>query len=254
MSLTTFSAFFYGWNITDDNKFVDFSEGGPETFGEVQIGSYTAQDFCNAVSSAMNEASSNNYVVIFDRETRLVTISGDSNFELLPTTGSRSQTSAYSLLGFTTDRSGSNSYVSDVESGLIYEPQYHLQRHVTFENFVDTVESSVNTSASGVVEVVSFGEVRFMECNITYATNIVGQGVIKNNPTGVEDLRAFMNYLIKKRPVEFIPDIDDPIFYYDCILDKSRVSSNGTGFQLYELYGRGLANYFETGSLTFREV
>jgi hypothetical protein len=93
-----------------------------------------------------------------------------------------------------------------------------------------------------------------MECNITYVTNIVGQGVIKNNPSGVSDLRAFMNYAIQKKPMEFIPDLLTPGVYVPCILEKTQKNSKGVGFQLYELYSKGLANYFETGTLTFRKV
>lgn len=255
MSLKTFSAFIYGHNITSSNQFVDFSENGVTEIGaEIEIGSYTLTDFVNAVSVAMNEFGGQEYTLTLNRTTRKITISASSNFQLWVTTGSHSAISAFSLLGFTSNKSGSNSYTSDVASGILFEPQYKLQKYVSFDDNVESIESSVNTSASGVVEVVSFGEANFMECNISYATDIVGQGAIKNNPNGVSDLRNFMSYLIRKYPVEFLPDIDNPSVFYPCILEKTRASSKGTSFILYELYGRGLANYFESGDLTFRKV
>lgn len=254
MSLKTFSAFFYGHNVNKENLWLDFSEVGPEIAAQIQIGSYTLTQFVSKVSDAMNEVGDNTYSLSLDRNTRKITISADNNFDLLVTTGSHSAIGIWPILGFTSNKTGSNTYEADVASGFAYEPQFKLQRFVGFDDFVETVDSSVNTSASGIVEVVSFGQNNFMECNIMYATDITGQGAIKNNPTGVADLRAFMNYLIRKRPIEFIPDIDDPAVFVSCILDKTRASSTGVSFQLYEMYARGLANYFETQTLTFRKV
>lgn len=255
MSLKTYSGFIYGHDIIDTNSWIDFSENGiTELSAEVRIGSYTLDDFVDAFLNAMNGTGALEYSATIDRATRKVTISSTANFDLYVTTGSHSGISAFSLLGFTSDKTGSNSYEGDIASGLFYEPQFKLQRFVTFEDNVEFAQTSVNTSASGLVEVVSFGENQFMECNIIYATDITGQGAIKDNPNGVADLRAFMNYLIRKKPIQFIPDLDTPTNYYDCLLEKTTSSSNGTGFQLYELYGRGLANYYETQTLTFRRL
>lgn len=255
MSLKTLSSFFYGHKIDSSNPWIDFSENGvTELSGETKIGSYTLTDFLDAVSVAMNEAGSQEYFINVDRVTRKTTISAALPFQLKVTTGGHAVISVFPLLGFTTDRTGSNSYESDVGSGLVYYPQFNLQSYVAFRDFIEAADASVNTSASGVVEVVSFGENRFMECNIRYATDIIGQGVIENNPTGVSDLRAFLYYATKKNPIEFMEDRDDPIFFSACILDKTPSSANGTGFMLNELYSRGLANYFESGKLTFREV
>lgn len=254
MSLTTFSAFTYGHDIDDNSNYIDFSEDGiTELSAVIETGSYTLETFVNACLVALNDAGSLTYTATIDRSTRKITLTGSANFDLL-VTGTHSAISAFTLMGFTSDKTGSNSYTSDIASGFYYEPQYKLQRFVDFVDKVESVQSSVNTSASGIVEVVSYGTNQFMECNITYATNITGQGAIKNNPTGVSDLRAFMNYAIKKKPMEFIPDVDTPSVYTSCILEKTPANTNGTSFTLNELYGRGLANYFETGTLTFREI
>jgi hypothetical protein len=255
MSLKTYSAFVYGHNITSANEFIDFIEvGTTELSAQITIGSYSLGDFINAVSVAMNEAGARTYTITLNRTTRKITIASTANFQLKVTTGSHGSTNAFALLGFTSNKSGASSYVADVPSGTLYEPQFKLQKFVDFKDNVSTIESSVNTSASGIVEVVSFGEAQFMECNIMYATDILGQGAIKNNANGVANLRNFMNYLIKKYPVEFIPDIEDGSVFHSCILERSPQSGKGTAFMLNELYSRGLANYYETGTLTFREV
>jgi len=254
LSLKSFSIFNYGQNITKSNQFVNFSEAGPEITAIIKIGSYSLGQFIEKLSDAMNEAGGQVYSVVINRVTRKITISAPLNFSLLVTTGSHFAISTWSLIGFTSDKAGSNSYEADVQAGFVYEPQFKLQRYLDFDDFVETVDSSVNTSASGIVEVVSFGQNNFMECNIMYATDIIGQGAIKNNLSGVSNLRNFMNYLIRKRPVEFIPDIANPSVFIPCILEKTRASSTGVSFQLYEMYSRGLANYYETQTLTFRKV
>lgn len=252
MSLTTFSAFIYGHDITDDNQWIDFTEDGmTELSAQIDINSYTLTDFANAVVSAMNEVGGQEYSIALDRTTRKITISAASSFTLL-TDGTHSEISAFSLMGFTANQTGTD-LEGDTASGSYYEPQFKLQQYVDFQDIVEASDSSVNESASGLVEVVSFGQNNYMECNITYITNIIGQGVIKNNANGVSDLRKFMLYAIQKKPLEFIPDIDG-VSFNSCLLESTQANRNGTGFQLYELYGRGLANYYETKKIRFREL
>jgi hypothetical protein len=157
-------------------------------------------------------------------------------------------------MGFTSDRSGSNSYEGDEASGDQYNPQFILQRYVDFEDNVKTAQASVNESASGVVEVVSYGQNKFMECNITLATDIVPQGAIIENANGVSDLRNFMNYAITKAPMEFVRDVDDENNFNSILLESTREDNKGTAFRLKELYARKLVGYFETGNLVFREL
>jgi len=256
MSLKTYSVFYYGHDITDENQFINFSEDGGLTqiSAPIDIGSYTITTFVAKVLNAMNEYGGQEYSATLDRATRKITITAPSNFDLLVTTGTQSEISAFALMGFTSDKSGSNAFESDVGSGFAYYPQYWLQSFVDFIDHIKSASSKVNTSASGVVEVVSYGQNEFMECNIKYITDITGQGVIKNNATGVADLRAFMNYAITKKPLEIMFDVDSPNVYESCILEKTNVSGSGTGFKLFEMYAQGLANYYETKNLMFRKI
>jgi hypothetical protein len=93
-----------------------------------------------------------------------------------------------------------------------------------------------------------------MECNITLATDIIPQGAIKENATGVSDLRQFLNYAINKNPIEFVADLENPNVFESTLLEKTQIDSKGTGFKLYELYARKLVGYFETKTLTFRKL
>jgi hypothetical protein len=258
MSITTYSAFNYGHTVTEDNQYINFSEDGglTELGAQIDIGSYSLGDFINKVSEAINHiAQVQEYTVALDRSTRKITISAASNFDLLISSGTQTSISAYSLMGFTgADLTASNSYEGDSASGSQYAPQFLLQRYVDFADYLKTNNVSVNESASGVVEVVGYGRIEYMQCNITLATDIVPQGAINENPTGVADLRAFMTYITTKAPIEIIKDINDTNTYRKALLESTTESKDGTDFRLKELYARKLVGYFETGRLEFRAL
>ena len=257
MSITTRSAFTYGHTITVDNQSMPFSENGvDELVATFRIGAYTLGDFATEMARAMNEAGTLNYVTTLDRSTYKITISGDAVFWLYVTSSTLSSVSPYSLLGFTTERSGTaSSYEGDLMSGSIFKPQFLLQSFVAFEDNQEANEVTVNETASGRIQVVKYGDINFMECNITAQTNIrqAKGSAVEDNPTGEDDLRAFMKYIVTKAPIEFIPDRDATAFT-DCLLEKTQRSSKGTGYKLKELYTKGYANWWESGLITFREI
>jgi hypothetical protein len=254
MSITTYSGFTYGHEISSSNEFINFDDGAGEVSEQIEIGSYTLNDFLDKVLEAFNSGGTQEYSGTIDRSTRKITVSAASNFSLLVTSGTQASISAYGIIGFTQDKTGSNTYEADIASGFFYEPQFLLQNYVAFEDNVKTAQSSVNQSASGVVEIVSFGKNEFMECNITLATDIIPQGVIKENINGVSDLRQFLNYAINKNPIEFVADLESPNIFESALLEKTNGDSKGTGFKLNELYSRKLAGYFETKTITFRKL
>ena len=257
MALLTYPAFNYGHTVTSDNQFLNFSEGGPELTATIPVGSYSLASFVDAISTAINAEGGQLYTVSVDRSNEnKITISAPGNFELLPITGAQNNVSIFPLLGFTADTSGSNTYEGDVRSGSQYIPQFLLQDYVDFEDEQRKATASVNESASGIVQVASYGDLKIMSCNITLATNITPQVAITENATGVEDLRDFMEYAINKRNLEFVPDIinNPSTGIVECILEKTPESKDGVGFKLKELYSRNLTGYFETGNIQFRKI
>lgn len=258
MTVKTYSAWSYGHSITTDNNQLPFSENGvDELVGTLNSGGYTIASLATEMARAMNAVGTLNYTASVDRTTGLITIAGDSNFFLYVTSSSLSAISAYEILGFTTERSGASSYEGDTRSGSYFEPQFLLQSYVDFTDNQKSNNVTVQESATGKVQVVKYGDVNFMECNITLQTNIAqGRGsVIKNDPSGYDNLLAFMQYATTKQPLEFYKDIDDPEnTYTDCIVEKTSADSKGTGFKLRELYSRGFADWFETGIISFREL
>lgn len=254
MSLDTFSTFYYGHEITSDNNKIDFDEGFGERVAEIGVKTYSLSQFIVAVQDALNSAGSNVYVVTMNRNTRRITITADNPFDLLTTTGDHLGTSAFSLMGFSgADHTGGTTYTGSGPSGSEYRPQFILQDHIPPENFKKSVQATVNESASGVVEIVRFGSVRFLQLNIMYITNIPMDGkIIRSNPSGVDDANSFMDYITKIAPIEFMPDVSDKSFFNTIQLESTPQNKDGIDYTLKELYDKNLPNIFETGKLVFR--
>jgi len=257
MTIQTNSAFRYGHTITTENQYMNFMDDGINELSAIlSIGSYSFSEFAQEVARAFNDVTlTQEYTTSINYITGQLTISSIGNFDLLVTTGTQSSISAYSLAGFVSDSLLMTSHTGANEMGFIYEPQFVLQKYVDFEDQQRAASSKVNQSANGqVIEVVQYGIIKEMECNITFATNIVPQEVILDNPNGVDDLRAFMVYGSTKAPLEFIPDIDNaPEIFVKCLLESTPQSKDGTAFRLKELYPK-LTGYFETGKVKFRQL
>jgi hypothetical protein len=256
----TKSSFYYGHTVTSDNRSIPFTEDFVnELVAELKIGNYSLDSYVKEIKRAMNEVSGgNNYEVALDRSTRIITISGDNDFELLCQSSGLVLVSAFRMMGFDdlSDKTGSNSYGGQFGSGNVYLPQFYLQDFQDFRFNQRTSSANVNQTASGLVEVVSYGNVKSMMCNIKYINNYEQpkNSVFNNNQNGINDALDFMEYLITKGRVEFIPDLQNSNDYAECILESSAASDNGTAFDLRELYSQGLNGYYETGVLKFRKI
>ena len=157
------------------------------------------------------------------------------------------------------DLTGANSYTG-TQSGSSYTPQFFLDKFVNFDDKQKAANSTVNQSASGTLEVIKYGQLKFMECNIIPVTNIDTGSTIKGAPIrsdvqGVEKLRDFLEYATTKAPLEFVPDETNPSDNIrNCVLESTTEDRNGTGFFLRELYVSLGANWYESGKLVFREL
>lgn len=257
----TNSAFYYGLQISDSNQFLAFSEdGGPELLAQLRIGRYTLTTLAAEVARAMNAIGSQEYAVNIDRVNRTYEIEATDampvDFSLLISSGS-SGSSAFSTIGFTgSDLTLSTSYTSNTMVGSSYRPQFRLQDFCNFDDNQKASESNVLTSASGQVEVIKFGNIKIMECQIMYITDLDMKdvGYIRTDLSGVQNARSFMVYATTKGPIEFIPDILNPQNFTKCILETTPESQEGVNFKLKEEYGKGLPGFYTTGKLTFREV
>ena len=255
----TYSKFYYGLTIASTAKLLDFDEGAGALVAEVQPGTYTLEDLAQAVEDALNEAGTLLYTVTVNRATRILTIASSGPVDYLAATGANVVlgASVFPDLGYpATDVMNSTSFVGSTALGTVYLPQYKLQDYVSHEDSRKNRDATVSKSASGKVQLQSFGIDRMFEFSIKFATDIhqPAGGPIVNNPNGIANLRSFMQWISNKNYLEFMPDKDDSSTYFRLVLDSSPGSGDGSGYKLNEQYGRGLAGYWETGTMTFRII
>lgn len=253
--LKTHCIFYYGHTVTLSNKYINFDEGNGELTAEIAIKSYSLDSFYKEIARAMNEVSvENEYTTEVDRTTRRIKIIGNNvPFTLLIDSGTQAELSCFELAGFTgADLSGLLEYEGNNGSGKEFEPQYKLQRYTPFKNSVRVANSSYSENTRGdVVEIVSYGDVNIMKCDIVFQTNQIPQRNIKENPTGEDDLLDFMTYAKTKGFIEFMPDIDNRDVFDRCILDKTPQDSKGLSFDLMEME---VKEFFATGAIEFRRL
>lgn len=261
MTIETRPLFYMVNAVTSDNNLLNFVEPGnppgTELTAELLVGSRSMTNLMTEVARALNDAGQETYTVTFDRDTRIVTISATDTFELLVSSGSNVGNDIFSILGFTgADRTGASTYDGDTAMGFTYTPQLIPQRFLSFDDNLQGVQSSVNESASGQIEVVTFGDRRFMEMEITNITNRPqGKGApIENNQSALSQVRAFLEFAVTKSEFEFMIDRTDKATFETVLLERTRASRDGTGFRLRELINRGLNGFFTTELLTFRQL
>lgn len=250
--LNTMSKWYYGHYIDQTNNILPFNDGADKT-ATLNVGDYTLTEFVVEVERALNAASSIDFTVSVDRSTRLITIAGDSSFELSIASGASAN--PFNLIGFTgSDLTGAATYTGNIASGSEFKPQLKLQKFINFGDNQVASYSNVAKSANGTVEVVSFGTDDFMTCEIAYQTNNNTTGsAIENQANGLDNLRTFLQYGTQKRKMEFIPDRDTPATFTKCIIESTNASSAGTGYRLQEYLGR-MPGFFSSGTLKFRKV
>lgn len=253
-----FSKFYYGHTVTEENNKIDFKEGaGPALQATLTNGEYTLTEYCAEIQRALNEAGALNFTVTVNRSTRLITIAASGVFSLLFATGAAAGIDISDMAGFNAvDYTLAATYTGSSSSGSVYYPQFRLQEYVDPESWQQAADVSLTKTTSGDVEVLKYGTEKFLQFKIMFATNITGQdgSTIKDNPNGVGALQAFMQYLVTKAPVEFMPDESVPATFHKVILESNSESNTGTGYKLHELYDKGAQGYFETSIQKMRVI
>lgn len=256
MALDNFSIFYYGHEVTVSNNKIDFNEGASDLIATINVGFYSLTEYLAAVESALNDAGTLIYTVSVNRTSRLVTIEATGTFSLLFSTGASATVSARDLLGFgSVDVSAAATYTASLKCGDEYRPQFILQDYVDANDNLNLFDSVVNKSANGRVQVISFGNERKFEMSFKFITDLaMDNSVILNNPSGVQDARDFFEYIVRKVPIEFMPNVNDRATYYKVILESTAESKIGTAYKLKELVGKNIPGVYESGKLEFRLI
>ena len=251
-----YSKWYYGHFVTAENNYIDFDEGGSELSAILRPGSYTLEEYASEIATQMTAVSTlpQTYTATVNRSSRKITIASVASFTLRVTTGTHVGVSGYALGGFVVNATGTSLTGTD-PSGSAFAPQFPLQSLSDFNEQREYIDSSVNLAASGIVEVVSFGSITRMDCEIKFQTNVAQANyLIKNDPNGFQNFKDFMEYAVRKGRMEFILDQASPASFVKSILDKTSASQQGTGYELKRMTSMKLWDYYESGPLSFREV
>lgn len=260
MALFTHSRFYTGIRVNSDNRNLNFNEGSGELLAQIETGSYTLSEIPAAIKTAMDSAGTLEYTVtVSSRDERFITISSTASFDLLTSSGTQTSTSIFSDIGYSTaaDLTGASSYASTSGIGFEYRNQFLPQEYVGPDDFQERIDPQVNESASGVVEVVSFGTRQKIEFDFQFITSrldIPDQTTIRMNAQGLEDARTFMQNITSRDNLEFMPDEDDPDTFIKVQLERTPESTKGTSYKLKELTAENIANVYSIGKLVFRVV
>jgi len=256
-ALENHSKFYYGWQITNQNKYIDFNDGAGVKTATLKVGYYSSTDLMIEIKKKMDALSTLDFTVSFNRTNRKFTISSTSSFSLLFSTGPNAAQSAAILLGYTaTDKTSASSYLAENVSGYEYETQFYIQSYKDTSTNRKAIDGTVNKSASGAIEVIKFGNERFMEGEFLFITNIIQESIsiIRTNSQGREDFIQFIEWCTEKAPIEFIKNENDPSTFQTLVLESTPSDSKGLDYDLIEMYDRGLAQYYRSGVLKFRLI
>lgn len=253
--ITTRSRFYFGGEITRDNSAVDFDEGGLELKASMKVGDYSMSELATEMARAMTEAGTQNYTGTFNRSTRKITITATSSFKLRTNTGSRIGSSAWTVLGWTTaaDTATATSQTSDATAGLEYETQYPVDKYTAEDDYIVKETGTVNVSATGVTQQISFADGSRISFNIRLITNTIGllNPPFFDNASGVADFKTFIRAIMKKGKFEFMPDEASVNTFEVLILESTKEDRNALKFELKNMK---TPDVYESGELVCRKV
>ena len=252
-TLKTLSKFYYGHTVTLDNSSLDFDEGGPEIQGDLKIGSYTLDEYRAEFQRVLRTFGTQDYVVTVDRDTGILSVTAPNPFSLLPATGSRIGTGVWNMAGFDPVDQTGTTINGDFRSGKVYRPQFLLDNYTSPEHYRLKESAAVNVSASGDVQTLQFGDGARMKCNIIAITDKLGLKIDPwyENSNGITDALDFLNYIITKAKIEFMPDESISGTFYKLLLDSTKTDRNGVAFELQNMK---TPDVYQSGDLTFRKV
>jgi hypothetical protein len=209
--ILTLSLFYFGTTVTINNRSIDFDEGAGELYADLKVGDYSLTEYAAEVQRALRLAGSQAYTVTFNRASRTLTIAAPLAFDLLVSSGSRLGTSAWAMMGFTgADLTGLLSYEGDEGAGEEYQTQHPVNNYLASKDSRVKEQATVNSTPSGITQMINFGDSRRISMNIRLITDLTGVQNLPffDNANGVDDFRNFMDYLLTKVRVEFMEDVD----------------------------------------------
>lgn len=251
MALEGKSLFLYGFEVHDENKSIDFrvaSDGG-ELTAELTTGFYSLSLLLLEVERALEAADPDNvYPCDANRGidsglgNRVIINSSSAYFDLLFGSGTSSDTSAYSLLGYAPcDYTGSTFYQNEETIGTFLIPELVGYNFLPPENFT-THEGVVTVAASGEKEAIIFSTQRFIDVAFKY----------EPEAKVITEWADFWTWSTQIKPFDFTPDYENsPCDVSSVTIERLSGNSSGLGWKMTEM----LPNFpfmYQTGLITMR--
>lgn len=248
MALKAPSLFHFGLQITETNRYLNFSAGAGEFTAVLTLGYYSLTQLVMELKRALEEADlDNTYSVTVDRtvnlgmENRITIASSAGSFEILFNSGSNSGNDPSQLLGFDqVDYTGSTSYTTNRSSGKVLITNRSGNDWISPEAS-RRVQAAINEAASGLTEILVYSSVKLFQVHFPW---------IPENELSL--WVELLDWISNKRTVDFTPEITTPNIFYHSILESTAQDSNGLSFSFKETpKGTGL---YDVGLLKFRVV
>jgi hypothetical protein len=251
MALRNKSLFLYGFEITTNNRSLDFQSvfGGPTILATLNLGYYSLTSLVFEIGRAMNAADPfNTYGLSVNRTAdsglgNRVTISSAGVYlKLLFGTGPRTTSSVATLIGFNaSDYSGATHYQGNSSAGIILIPEYVGYSYLG-PDFMRTVFGSLNISARGDKEAIVWQVQKFFQMEFRF----------ESEAKVISEWTLFMTWAIQQKMLEFTPDVTLPNNFYQCTLESTDADGKGLGYRMTEMLPDFPFNY-RTGMMKFRQ-
>lgn len=253
MALSSKSSFLYGYQITENNRSLDFKAAITDAtprLATLNLGFYSLTSLMTEITRALKALDSvNTYTVTADRtiaggtQNRITIASSGTYFQMLFASGPRAASSVASLLGFIpVDKTGFTSYSGNTSTGIQFTTSHPGYSYIG-PDYNQKVFGSVNVSASGQKEAIVFNVQKFITVEFKYEPK-----------TKIDsDWLSFFQWAIQQKRFEFIPEVSSPGVYYEVTFEKTGADGKGLAFALKEMLPQ-FPNFYQTGVLTMRKV
>ena len=252
MALREKTLFLYGFEVTDNNKSLDFRavSGGPILLATLTTGFYSLTSLAAEITAALMAADpSNTYICSINRnisgglQNRVTISTNGVYFDLLFSTGPRAATSCRSLIGFNLiDYTGALTYTGASSAGTALLTDFVVYSYLPPE-MNRRVFGSVNVSVNGQKEAIAWNIQKFMSFNIKYEP----ETKVKT------DWANFLTWAIQMRPFEITPEFSTPATFYPVTLETTGADGKGLAYRMTEMLP-SFPFLYESGAMTFRVI
>lgn len=257
MYQTDRALFLYGFDVDNNSKYINFKNqaGGPVLTAVLNPGNYTGTGLLAELKRAMDLADGfYKYTWVMDRtilagtSNRIRVTTTSTYLSILFGTGVSAPSSPRELIGFGySDLTGATTYQGLSQAGTVLYPDFATWDYLGPDSFI-TNDGSKNVSASGVKETLVFAQMKFLQGQWKYITNLSGS-------TQLTQWQNFLKYSTRQLKFEFTPSVnEDPSVFYQVTLESTSSDSNGMGFKLNQQRGEMLYRFYDTGLLKMRVI